>query len=61
VERVRDISAEIRRLIAQLEPLAVEIISLEYEPGQKLLISYIDSKGQHELVTWAPVSWETLD
>lgn len=61
MERVQDIGAEIRALIAQLVPQAIEIVSVEFEPGRALHVGYIDGKGRHEVVTWSPVSWETLD
>ncbi len=59
--RLQSISDEVRGLIAQLVPLAVEIISVEFEPGHALHVGYIDSNGRHEVVTWSPVSWESLD
>ena len=55
------VTDEVRAFLAPLVPLAVNISSVMYDPGNALEIAYVDSKGRHELVRWVPVSWIDLD
>ena len=55
------VTDDVRAFLAQLVPLAVNIESVTYEPGQAIEIAYVDSNGRHELVRWTPTTWTDLD
>lgn len=55
-----ELGDELRAFLALMIPNAAHILSVRHERG-KVHIGYIDATGVHEIVTWAPVSWQEVE